>query len=105
VLHAEGGAIGLAHAIDLVEEQARRDNLRANLGRRTGFPFTATITSPKAPLFVSTPRTPARAADEPGNVRRTGTPSTTPSLMAAASLAATIRSQVSVHGRRERAGG
>ena len=30
---AEGGAIGLAHAIDLVEEQARRDNLRADLAQ------------------------------------------------------------------------
>jgi len=33
VLRAEGGAIGLAHAIDLVEEQARRDNLRADLAQ------------------------------------------------------------------------
>ena len=33
MLRAEGGAIGLADAIDLVEKQARRDNLRADLAQ------------------------------------------------------------------------
>jgi hypothetical protein len=33
VLRAEGGAIGLAHTVDLVEDQARRHNLRADLAQ------------------------------------------------------------------------
>ena len=33
MLRAEGDAIGLAHAIDIVEEQARWDDLRADLAQ------------------------------------------------------------------------
>jgi hypothetical protein len=32
-LRAEGSAIGLAHTVDLVEEQARRHNLRTDLAQ------------------------------------------------------------------------
>ena len=52
-------------------------------------PLTLTITSPSCPLLGSTPRRPARSADEPATVRTIATPST-PACVAAASLAATM---------------
>jgi hypothetical protein len=70
VLRAEGGAIGLAHTVDLVEEQARRHNLRADLAQHVGGSPRAAIRTSDRTSDASTTNSSSDASSASASVDR-----------------------------------